>query len=67
MSSQSERAELFRRAVLWLEAKGDADAVVRAFGDPGPVDEAWALELPVFKEALRSIMREALEDKEGAA
>jgi hypothetical protein len=67
MSSQRERATLFRQAVFWLEGKGGGEAVGRAFGDLGPLDAAWTLELPAFKEALRSLMREALEDREGAA
>jgi hypothetical protein len=62
-----QRTDLFRRAVLWLEAKGGESAVLRAFGDPEPLEEAWELSLPEFKEALRSRVRDALEAGKGAA
>jgi len=67
MSGQKERADLFRRAVLWLQTKGGEEAVVWAFGDPGSLDATWALELPKFKEDLRSRMKEALGGWEGGA
>jgi hypothetical protein len=63
-----ERADLFKRAVLWLEEKGGEDAVMRAFGDPEPLNMAWQLELSEFREALRALAREALAaERRGAA
>ena len=55
-----ERADLFKQAVLWLEKKGGEDAVMRALGDPEPLEEAWQLEMTEFREALRERVREAL-------
>jgi hypothetical protein len=54
------KAELCKQAVLWLEEKGGEDAVMRAFGDPEPLEAAWKLEMAEFKETLRSLAREAL-------
>ncbi len=68
MNGYRERAELFKQAVLWVEEKGGEDAVVRAFGDPEPLEAAWELELPEFREALRERAREPLAaEREGAA
>ena len=60
MSGYRERADLFKQAVLWLEEKGGEDAVMRAFGDPKPLEAAWRLEVAEFKEVLRAFAREAL-------
>lgn len=60
MNGYRERADFFKRAVLWLEKKGGEDAVMRAFGDPEPLEEDWRLPMPEFKEALRERAREAL-------
>jgi hypothetical protein len=49
-----ERVALFRRAVLYLENRRGGDAVVRAFGDPDPLGEAWGLGLEEFKGFLRA-------------
>jgi hypothetical protein len=63
-----KRAELFKQAVLWLEEKGGEDAVMRAFGDPEPLEAAWRLEMDEFKETMRSLAREALAaERKGAA
>ncbi len=57
MSGYRERADLFKQAVLWLEKHGGEDVVMRAFGDPDPLEVDWQLELPKFKEALRERAR----------
>ncbi len=68
MSDYRKREEVFRTAVLWLHERAGEDAVVRAFGDPEPLDAAWEIPLPEFKEVLRSMVRDALkEEKRGAA
>ncbi len=68
MNGYRERADLFKRAVLWLEEKGGEDAVMRAFGDPEPLTTAWQLELSEFREPLRALAREALAaERRGAA
>ncbi len=51
MSGHRERAELFKQAVLWLEEKGGEDAVMRAFGNPEPLEAAWQLEISEFRGA----------------
>jgi hypothetical protein len=61
---QRSKAELFRRAVLWLEGKGGEDTVMRAFGDPEPLNTIWHLELPEFKAALRKMANGALREQE---
>ena len=68
MTAFRKRAELFKQAVLWLEEKGGEDAVMRAFGDPEPLEATWQLEMDEFKETLRSLAREALAaERKGAA
>lgn len=68
MSGYRERADLFKQAVLWLEERGGEAAVMRAFGDPEPLEAAWQLELSEFREALRALAREALAaERKGAA
>jgi hypothetical protein len=62
-----ERAGLFLQAARWLHERGGDAAVVRAFGDPALIEEAWELDLEGFKEFLRSRCREALETRRGAA
>ncbi len=66
MSSFAEYEEVFRMAVLWLHERAGEEAVVRAFGDPEPLNEAWGLPLPEFREALRSMVREALKGERAA-
>ena len=51
--SHRERAGLFLEAARWLHERGGDAAVVRAFGNPVPVDEAWELDLEGFKAFLR--------------
>jgi hypothetical protein len=41
VSGYRERADLFKAAVLWLEEKGGEAAVMRAFGDPEPLETPW--------------------------
>jgi hypothetical protein len=60
MNGYRERAELFKKAVLWLEEKGGEDAVMKAFGDPDLLDAAWQLEMDDFKGTLRLLAMEAL-------
>ena len=68
MNGYMERADLFKQAVLWVEEKGGEDAVMRAFGDPEPLEAAWRLEMDEFKETMRSLAREALAaERKGAA
>jgi hypothetical protein len=67
MNGYRERADLFKQAVLWLEEKGGEDAVMRAFGDPEPLEAAWQVDLPEFRKALRERAREALAAERGAA
>lgn len=67
MNDYRERAEIFRQAVLWLEEQGGDSTVMRAFGDPEPLDAIWQLELPEFREALRRLVRAALAADRGAA
>jgi hypothetical protein len=63
-----EGADLFKKAVLWLEERGGEDAVMRAFGDPVPLEAAWQLELSEFKKTLQALAREALAaERKGAA
>jgi hypothetical protein len=54
------KAELFKKAVLWLAEKGGEGAVMRAFGDPETLDAAWQLEMDDFKGTLRLLAMEAL-------
>ncbi len=67
MKSHRERAGLFLQAARWLHAKGGNAAVVRAFGNPVPIDEAWERDLEGFRSFLRERCREALETRRGAA
>lgn len=68
MNSYRERADLFKQAVLWVEEKGGEDAVMRAFGDPEPLEATWQLEMDEFRGTLRSLAREALAaERKGAA
>jgi hypothetical protein len=68
VSGYRERADLFKQAVLWFEERGGEAAVMRAFGDPEPLEAAWQLELSEFREALRALAREALAaERKGAA
>jgi hypothetical protein len=68
MNGFSERADLFKQAVLWLEKKGGEDAVMRAFAEPEPLEAAWELELAEFKEVLRALSLQALAaERKGAA
>ena len=46
-----EHADPFKKAVLWLEERGGEDAVMRAFGDPEPLEVAWRLEMDEFKRS----------------
>jgi phenylpropionate dioxygenase-like ring-hydroxylating dioxygenase large terminal subunit len=66
-NSHTERAELFLQAARWLHERGGDAAVVRAFGNPVPIDEAWERDLEGFKDFLRDRCREALEAERGAA
>ena len=65
--SHRGRAGLFLQAARWLHERGGDAAVIRAFGDPVPVDEAWEFALEEFKDLLRDRCREALEREKGAA
>jgi hypothetical protein len=67
MNDYREQAETIRQAVLWLEEQGGDSTVMRAFGDPKPLDAIWQLELPEFREALRRLVRVALAADRGAA
>ncbi len=67
MSGFAEREEVFRIPVLWLHERAGEGAVVRALGTPEPLNEAWKLSLPEFKEALRGVVREALGNEGRAA
>ena len=67
MNDYRERSDLFKRAVLWLEEQGGEDAVMRAFGDPEPLEAGWQLDLPEFRKTLRERAREALAAERGAA
>jgi hypothetical protein len=62
-----ERASLFLRAARWLRERGGDVAVIRAFGDPVPIDAAWELPLEDFKAFLRQRCRVALKSERGAA
>lgn len=65
--SHRERAGLFLQAAKWLHSKGGGAAVVRAFGNPVPIDAAWERDMEGFKDFLRERCREALELERGAA
>ncbi len=65
-SGFAEREEVFAAPCCLYKHTGEG-TVVRTFGDPEPLSEAWELELPAFKEALRERMREALRAEKGAA
>lgn len=67
MKSHRERAGLFLQAARWLHDKGRDTAVVRAFGDPIPIDAAWERDLEGFKAFLRDRCREALKTRRSAA
>jgi hypothetical protein len=62
-----ERADVFLRAAHFLHEQGGDASVIRAFGDPAPINEAWELPLEEFKEFLWGRRREALEPERGAA
>jgi hypothetical protein len=62
-----ERADVFLRAARFLHEQGGSEAMLRALGDPAPVNEAWELPLEDFKEFLRQRCREALAPERGAA
>jgi hypothetical protein len=62
-----ERAELFKRAILWTHEQGGERAVMEAFGDPDPIDEAWELDVPEFRGFLQERCREALGAGRGSA
>ncbi len=62
-----ERADVFLRAARWLRERGGDVAVIRAFGDPAPMDEAWELPLENLEGFLRQRRRVALESERGAA
>ena len=62
MSSHDlEKRRLFLLAARRLHEWGGDAAVIRAFGDPTPIDEAWERDLEGFKDFLRDRCREALE------
>ena len=65
--SHRERAGLFLEAARWLHERGGDAAVVRAFGNPVPINEAWERDLEEFKDFLRDRCRDALETRRGAA
>ncbi len=68
MNGYRERADLFKKAVLWVEEKGGEDAVMKAFGDPDLLDAAWQLEMDEFKATLRLLAMDALAaEREGGA
>jgi hypothetical protein len=67
MRNRQDRVAIFKQAVLYVADRGGEDAVLRAFGEPGPVDEAWGLSLPEFKLVLRARIREGLRVGRGAA
>jgi hypothetical protein len=56
-----EREQLLRSALVWLGAAGGEDAVMRAFGDPDPLDGAWELDAPDFRDYLRERCAKALD------
>jgi hypothetical protein len=62
-----DRAVLFRQAVLYLADRASEAAVLRAFGDPKQLDEAWDLPLEEFREVLRARIRAGLGSSRGAA
>ena len=66
-ASHRERASLFLRAARFLHEQGGDAAVIRAFADPTPINEAWELPLEDFKQFLRDRCREALAPERGAA
>ena len=61
VSAHGQRSVLFKRAVRWLYEQAGDDAVLEAFGDPEPINEAWELDLESFKEYLRGRCRAAIE------
>ena len=65
--AQPDRASIFGQAVTYVHDQGGEDAVMRAFGDPEPLDEAWELPLEEFKHVLRERIREGLKAERGAA
>ncbi len=64
---EPEKRRLFLLAARRLHEWGGDAAVIRAFGDPAPIDEAWERDLEGFKGFLRERCREALEVEMGAA
>jgi hypothetical protein len=67
VTDHQDRASIFRQAVTYVhDQAGEAD-VLRVFGDPKPLDEAWELALEEFKQVLRERIREGLKAERGAA